>query len=122
MADLEFSLTQEWEKAIKKGGLVNSYIPETAIDENGQKYERNHLNENSKIYKIIEEDGEIKEYRCNDCDSEIRATTVAHSIHDGPFPLSGSGRVTNEQVPYCPTCDEKPNFHGSPIKVKSEFS
>jgi len=38
-------------------------------------------------------------------------------IWDGPFPMSGSGRCHYESVPYCPKCEEKPNIHGSPIRV-----
>ena len=55
-------------------------------------------------------------YVCNMCGSSIKVTTVAHSIHDGPFPLSGSGRCEYEEVPYCPNCEQKPSFHGTPIK------
>lgn len=55
-------------------------------------------------------------YTCNTCGSAIMATTVAHAIHDGPFPLSGSGRCEYEEVPYCPKCETKPSFHGRPIR------
>jgi len=53
---------------------------------------------------------------CKICGSGILWTTVAHAIHDGPFPLSGSGRCEYEAVPYCPKCEAKPSFHGSPVK------
>ena len=58
-------------------------------------------------------------YKCKDCDSTILSTTVAHPIHDGPFPLSGSGRCKYEAVPYCPKCEKKPDFHGAAIKQDS---
>lgn len=54
-------------------------------------------------------------YICGTCGSEIQGTKVAHPIHDGPFPLSGAGKCQYETVPYCPKCEEEPNFHGSII-------
>jgi hypothetical protein len=68
------------------------------------------------IYKHKEEG-----YECLNCSSEILAARVAHPIHDGPFPMSGSGKCHYESVPYCPKCEEVPNFHGSPITAKSNF-
>ena len=53
----------------------------------------------------------------HNCGTEILAAQVAHAVWDGPFPLSGSGRVHYETVPYCPHCEEEPNFHGTPIQV-----
>lgn len=55
-------------------------------------------------------------WTCNACKSSIRAKTVAHPIHDGPFPLSGSGKCEYEEVIYCPKCEKEPSFHGTPIK------
>jgi len=40
---------------------------------------------------------------------------VTHPIHDGPFPLSGYGRVHTETVPFCPKCETTPNTSGAPI-------
>jgi hypothetical protein len=51
------------------------------------------------------------------CGTELLGAKVYHPIHDGPFPLSGSGRVEIETVPYCPTCQEKPKEQGAPINV-----
>jgi len=53
------------------------------------------------------------DWNCTTCGSEIQGTTVYHPIHDGPFPLSGSGKVYKECVPYCPKCEEEPNSSGS---------
>ena len=79
---------------------------------------KNVLSKNSKIYKRINKDNEGKQiYQCNDCSSDIMSSIVAHPIHDGPFPLSGSGQCHYEQVPYCPKCEEKPNYNGSFITV-----
>ena len=58
---------------------------------------------------------------CKKCGSDIQATQVAHAIHDGPFPLSGSGKCEYEDVPYCPKCETKPSFHGAPVK-RSPFA
>lgn len=49
------------------------------------------------------------------CGAEIQGVRVAHPIHDGPFPLSGSGRCHYETVPFCLKCETEPSFHGSPI-------
>lgn len=37
---------------------------------------------------------------------------AAHLIWDWPFPESG------ETWPYCPRCEEKPDFNGSPIGLR----
>lgn len=55
-------------------------------------------------------------YVCKKCGERILVAIVAHPIHDGPFPLSGSGKCKYEDVPYCPKCETKPSFHGSPIR------
>lgn len=86
------------------------YQPEIAKHD-GIEY---HRKRGSKIiYKQVK-DG----YKCLNCDSDILVASVAHSIHDGPFPLSGSGKCEYEQVPYCPKCEKKPDFHGSFITIK----
>lgn len=51
------------------------------------------------------------------CGTEIQGARVAHPIHDGPFALSGGGECHYEIVPFCPTCETEPSFHGSPIDV-----
>ena len=63
----------------------------------------------------VHEKGVNKLY-CGTCGSDIISAQVAHPIHDGPFPLSGSGRCNYETVPYCPKCEGEPSFHGSFIK------
>ncbi len=69
-----------------------------------------------KIWLVLSESegAEGKGYTHN-CGAGIEGAQVAHSIHDGPFPLSGSGNVHYETVPFCPQCEIKPNFHGAPI-------
>lgn len=52
---------------------------------------------------------------CNTCDAIIQAVQVAHPVHDGLFPLSGSGECRYESVGYCPNCEKKPGFHGAPV-------
>lgn len=54
-------------------------------------------------------------FTCKECGAMILAARVAHPIWDGPFPCSGNGQVHNEYLPYCPNCEEEPDFHGSPI-------
>lgn len=55
------------------------------------------------------------EHRCRDCNEIIMAAKVAHPIHDGPFAGSGSGKCEYEMMPFCPKCETKPSFYGSPI-------
>ena len=55
-----------------------------------------------------------KEWK-HSCGSMVQGETCYYPIHDGPFPLSGSGRAHSETVPYCPKCEEKPRGH--PISV-----
>lgn len=88
----------------------STFKPEVAIKD-GIEY-------NKKIGSNIIYMNNGEDFVCLDCDSEILAIEVAHPIHDGPFPMSGSGKCEYEQVPYCPTCEEKPNYNGSPISEK----
>ena len=46
--------------------------------------------------------------RCEKCSGIKLTETVFDSIHDGPFPLSGSGRTRRRDVQYCPKCEPKP--------------
>jgi hypothetical protein len=66
--------------------------------------------EKEKNYHLLNGD-----YICNACGSEILAVTVIFSIHDGPFPMSGSGKTIRQNYPYCPKCETKPEIHGLPI-------
>lgn len=113
--NLEFKVNEEWEKFSEENSWV-TFIPEFVEDENGQNYMRKRGG--SVVYKIIAEDEQGRQtYRCAQCDSDILEAKVAHPIHDGPFPLSGSGQCHYENVPYCPNCEEEPNFNGFPITV-----
>ena len=51
------------------------------------------------------------------CGTGIQGKKVTHPIHDGPFPLSGFGRVHTETIPFCPQCEIEPNSSGAPIDV-----
>lgn len=53
---------------------------------------------------------------CNKCGSEIQQTTGYASVHDGPFPLSGSGEVVHFPYPFCPKCDGDPDTPRAFIK------
>ena len=52
------------------------------------------------------------DFTCTKCESEILVAEISHPVHDGPFPLSGSGKVYREQMPYCPICETIPNSNG----------
>ena len=112
--NLEFKVNESWQKVADETSW-KAFIPEFAEDSNGQKYMRRKGNSN--IYKITSETEGRFFAECGECKGEIVSATVAHSIHDGPFPLSGSGQCKYEQVPYCSNCEEKPNYHGSSIDV-----
>ncbi len=108
---LEFKVTSEWEKFARESSWA-VFIPELAKDENGQEYLRKRGS--SLVYKA-NGDG----YLCASCNSEIQEANVAHPIWDGPFPMSGSGNVHIEPVPYCPKCEQRPKLNGSPIQKLS---
>ena len=62
-----------------------------------------------------------KGYKCKGCDAVIMSARVAHPIYLREMPpRHGFGRCAYEQVPYCPNCDEKPNFDGEPVYVSKD--
>ncbi len=102
---LVFSLDEKWKRFADESPWA-ACILETAKNSEGQEFIRKRGT--NVAYKKVGRD-----YRCVQCDSEIMGGTVAHSIWN--FPLSGSGECHYETVPYCPKCEEKPNFSGEPI-------
>jgi len=60
-------------------------------------------------------------FQCLKCGSTIMLAEIAHPIWNGPFAMSGSGQVFNEEVPYCPKCDKKPNFQGEPVAPEGSY-
>jgi ribosomal protein L37AE/L43A len=109
--NLEFSVTKEYQELLKEYPWM-SFIPEEAKNSEGNIFQRK---KGSSVIYLKIEDG----YKCVTCGSEIITRGIAHPIWDGPFDLSGSGKCQYEQVPYCPKCEEKPNFSGSPITFKN---
>ena len=51
------------------------------------------------------------------CGTEIQGKQQTRPIWDGPFAMSGSGRVHTETVPFCPECETEPGSSGAPIDV-----
>jgi hypothetical protein len=51
------------------------------------------------------------------CGAIVLGAKVYHSIYDSPLPLTGSGQVHVEMVPYCPACDTPPRQAGTPIRT-----
>ena len=86
MPDLEFSVQGDWKKFFQESPWA-AFVQSRAIGENGQEYVRNALRLDSLIYKVVKSNGKNEELQCNTCGSEIMSVTVAHPIHDGPFPL-----------------------------------
>lgn len=66
-------------------------------------------------YRDKEED-----FVCTKCGSEILTRTVAHTVRDGLFAFSGSGKVQTETVPYCPKCEHIPGYHGKAVTENGE--
>ncbi len=47
----------------------------------------------------------------------IRGVMITRSVHTELFPRSGPGQVREVLHPFCPTCDEEPQFRsGEPIQ------
>jgi hypothetical protein len=61
---------------------------------------------------------EAGDFICKTCGEEILQTILYHSVWDGPFPMSGSGKVEHSAIPYCPKCEGKPDMTGAPITFK----
>lgn len=112
---LEFAVNEEWQQYYRENSWA-VFIPEFAKNARGEEFMRRAGG--SVIYKIVKEDEKGNQnYVCADCGSEIMGERVAHPIWDGPSRCSGSGQCHYENVPYCPKCEQKPNFHGIPIEV-----
>jgi len=110
---LDFRVNQEWADCARENPWLD-FVPAFAKDSKGQEFMRGVGR--SVAYKIKTEDAKGKQtYECGQCGGEVMATNVAHPILDSPICCSGSGRVRNEQVPYCPKCETRPRGSGEPI-------
>ena len=67
------------------------------------------------VYPVIEESTRKGDEWVHKCGTTLIGKQVIHSIHDGPFALSGSGQTHTETVPYCPTCQPEPSPYGTPL-------
>lgn len=67
-------------------------------------------------YPVLDESQLVAGDWIHSCGTVLLGARVHHSVHDGPFPLSGHGEVRVEIVPYCPTCQPTPSPNGSPIR------
>lgn len=109
---LDFKVNAAWKEFAGRNPWA-AFIPEFAKDSSGQRYMRGR--DRTIAYKIKDMPGK-QTPECAQCGGEVLAAKVAHPVHDGLFPLSGSGECRYETVPYCPRCEVKPAFHGAPIK------
>lgn len=89
-------------------GCIDHKVNASRCDNCGAIYEER---ETGKVTYVLLKPSE--DYTCGTCGAKILAVTIIHSIHGRPEVLAGSGRVVKEYVPYCPNCEEKPNFTGS---------
>lgn len=53
-------------------------------------------------------------WKCKDCEADILAARVAHPIWIRGS-IGGGGECTYSTEPYCPNCEKKPNFNGTPV-------
>lgn len=58
-----------------------------------------------------------KGWLCKKTKVPIEAQEIGRTLHDGPFPLSGSGKVPLILHLHCPECNPKykPPIYGTPI-------
>ncbi len=90
----------------QEGEPWQEYVPQTATCSICDDYfERR---PDSEIFYRSRDGG--KTYECGKCGSNISGAQIAHSIHDGPFPNTGSGECEYETVPYCKNCEKKARF------------
>lgn len=68
---------------------------------------------------LTESTPEAEGWRHDPCGTVLLSASVTHSVYDGPG-LSGHGQVQIQQVPYCPTCHEKPSAYGRPITPRDK--
>lgn len=64
-------------------------------------------------FNFYERKGDV--WLCKTCGSVIAASIKYFPVWDGPFPCSGSGEVISENIPFCPTCEERPDSRGTPV-------
>jgi hypothetical protein len=61
---------------------------------------------------VAEESKRVGDGYLHSCGTYLLGEYVYLTVIDGVFPLSGSGEVRTECVPYCPSCEKKPEGHG----------
>lgn len=74
------------------------------------------MSQQEETYPILQESTQKGDEWVHKCGTTLLCQVVIHSIHDGPFPLSGSGQVYREEVPYCPACQDQPSSIGRPLR------
>lgn len=70
------------------------------------------LTEGRRWLVLTESKGEEGVGFTHSCGTPVLGKQVYLSVHNGPFPLSGLGRVRVETVPYCPFCEDEPQGSG----------
>ena len=104
LSTLTFSTTEEWRELEKiQPGL---FVLEFAIGPEGKHYLR--VKGRDAVYV------QNKEFlQCAQCGSDILTAEIYHPIWNNG--VAGDGKCRIEEVPYCPKCEEKPNYSGMPI-------
>lgn len=57
-----------------------------------------------------------REWVCRTCKGNILVAKVAHPVHVAGL-NGGFGECRYEEIGYCPNCEKKPDFHGTPIQT-----
>ena len=67
-------------------------------------------------WRKVPGNGDKYKWVCKFCSEDILEATVAHPIHFAGLG-GGGGECRYEKVGYCPNCERKPDFHGTPVEV-----
>jgi len=63
-------------------------------------------------WAVIDVSQQVRGGYRHDCGTMLKGKIVYLTVRDGVFPLSGSGEVRRETVPYCPKCEREPEGLG----------
>ena len=77
-----------------------------------QKRAPGEVSETTGHWVVVDESQQVKSGYKHQCGTELKGKVVYLTIRDGLFPLSGSGEVKNQTVPFCPKCEREPEGHG----------
>lgn len=103
--DLKFEMDESW-KEFSEENPAYKFIPEFADTPEGTSFLRGHGR--STVYKVI--DDEKLHYECTTCESPILMAMYDH-------PMLEDGKIDHyeEQVPFCPNCEDLSKTDGATL-------